>query len=297
MNIPYERSETEMIESIQGKHETVNFKDHSAFKLYLNNEFEDYPDHWHTPIEVILPLQNGYQVICGTKCYNLQEGDILIITPGTLHRIYAPAFGLRIIFQVDATFIHLFKDLHSALSLLSPARLITPLTSPDIYSDVLRLILEIRDEWTRHKPLQDISIFSKIALFFVLIGRETLKETPRFDSVTGKQKEYTEKFLNICDYIADHCTEALTLEEIASRAGFSKYHFARLFKQFTNTTFYTFLNQKRIAYAESLLIDPSLTITEIAYQSGFNSISAFGRTFKALKTYTPSDFRKMYAGT
>ena len=286
-----------MIENIQGKHETVQFRDHRAFKLYLNNEFEDYPDHWHTPVEVILPLQNGYRVICSSAVYDLNEGDILVITPGTIHRIYAPESGLRIIFQVDSTFIHLFKDIHSTLSLLSPARLITPQTSPEIYGDVHALILEIRDEWTQHKPLGDVSIFSKIAGFFVLIGREAIDKKPRFDAVTDKQQEYTEKFLSICDYITDHCTEALTLEEIASRAGFSKFHFSRLFKQFTSTTFYTFLNQKRVAYAENLLIDPSLSITEIAYQSGFNSSSSFGRTFKAVKTYTPSDFRKMYAGT
>lgn len=285
-----------MIESIQGKHEIVTFNDHRAFKLYLNNEFEDYPDHWHTPVEIILPLQNGYQIVCGTTVYDLDEGDILIITPGTIHRIYAPESGLRIIFQVDSTFIHLFKELDSTLPFLAPAKLITPQSSPEIYSTLHGLILEIRDEWLQHKPFEDISIFSKIANFFVLIGREIIASTPRFDSVPGKQKEYIEKFLNICDYITTHCTENLTLDEIASQAGFSKFHFSRLFKEFTNTTFYTFLNQKRISYAENLLIDPSLSITEIAYLSGFNSSSSFGRTFKSVKTYTPSDFRKMYAG-
>lgn len=283
-----------MIESIQGKHETVSFKEHRGFKLYLNNEFEDYPDHWHTPVEIILPLQNGYRIVCGATVYDLVEGDILIITPGTIHRIYAPESGLRIIFQVDSNFIHLFNEIDSTLSLLAPARLITPQSSPEIYSTVYNLILEIRDEWIQRKPFEDVSIFSKIANFFVLVGREVIASTPRFDSVPGKQKEYIEKFLNICDYITDHCTEDLTLDEIASQAGFSKFHFSRLFKQFTNTTFYTFLNQKRVAYAENLLIDPSLSITEIAYRSGFNSSSSFSRTFKAVKTYTPSDFRKMY---
>lgn len=285
-----------MIESIQGKHETVNFKDNSAFKLYLNNEFEDYPDHWHTPVEVIVPLQNGYQVICSGISYNLKEGDILIITPGTIHRIYAPESGLRIIFQVDSAFVNLFKDVLPTLSLLAPAKLITAENSPEIYQELYSLILKIRDEWIQRKPLNDVSIFSGVAAFFVLMGRDAIRATPRFDAVSGKQQEYTEKFLNICDYITDHCTEALTLEEIASRAGFSKFHFARLFKQFTGSTFYTYLNQKRVAYAENLLIDPSLSITEIAYQTGFNSSSAFGRTFKAIKTYTPSNFRKMYAG-
>ena len=100
--------------------------------------------------------------------------------------------------------------------------------------------------------------------------------------------------MNICDYISAHCAEDLTLDDIAGRAGFSKYHFSRLFKQFTGETFYKFLNTKRIAYAQNLLIDPGLSITEIAYLSGFNSISSFVRMFKALTAYTPTAYRQLY---
>lgn len=285
-----------MIESINGKHETVKFKDHSEFKLYLNNEFENYPDHWHTPVEVILPLHNHYKVICSDITYDLCEGDILIITPGTLHRMYAPEVGLRIILQVNLSFINMFKDINSTLSILAPAKLISAGSSPGIYSQAQKLILEIRDEYLQNQPLCEASIFSKITDFFVLVGREFLNQKPKFDVTFQKQQEYTEKFLNICDYITDHCTEDLTLEEISAKVNFSKYHFSRLFKQFTNTTFYNFLNAKRIAYAETLLIDPSLSITEIAYLSGFNSISSFGRMFKAVKSYTPTEFRKRYIG-
>lgn len=283
-----------MIESIQGRHETVNFKDYHGFKLYLNDEFEDYPNHWHTPVEVILPLQNHYKVICGTNTYDLNEGDILIIAPGTLHQISAPESGLRIIFQVHPSFVNMFNDISSILHLLAPARLITPESAPSIYQQAQQLILEIRDEYLQHPPLCVASTFAKIINFFVLIGRDSLNNSPTFDATSSKQKEYTEKFLNICDYISEHCTEALTLDEIATKAGFSKYHFSRLFKQFANTTFYQFLNEKRISYAESLLINPSLSITEIAYLSGFNSSSSFGRMFKELKSYTPTDFRKRY---
>ena len=50
--------------------------------------------------------------------------------------------------------------------------------------------------------------------------------------------------------------EDLSLEGVASQAGFSKYHFSRLFKQYTDSTFYKYLNQKRIEFAKTLLQDP-----------------------------------------
>ena len=79
-----------------------------------------------------------------------------------------------------------------------------------------------------------------------------------------------------------------------ARAGFSKYHFTRLFKQFANTSFYKYLNQKRIEQAERLLINPQLSITEVSLASGFSSLSAFIRMFRLLKGCTPTEYRAMY---
>lgn len=57
-------------------------------------------------------------------------------------------------------------------------------------------------------------------------------------------------------------------------------------------TFYEYLNQKRISKAEELLSTTSQSITEIAMNSGFFSLSSFNRTFKALKDCTPSVYRR-----
>ena len=99
--------------------------------------------------------------------------------------------------------------------------------------------------------------------------------------------------MQICDYITAHCTENLTVDELAVIAGFSKFHFIRLFKQFTNVTCYEYLIQKRIELAERLLIEPNLTITQVALQSGFGSLSSFNRVFKASKNCTPTEYKNM----
>ena len=99
--------------------------------------------------------------------------------------------------------------------------------------------------------------------------------------------------MNICTYIDNHFSEDLSLEEIAEMSGFSKYHFSRLFHDFTNMPFYKYVNWKRISYAEQLLSDPELSATQVAIQSGFASQSAFIRMFKNRNGCTPTDFRKM----
>lgn len=283
-----------MIENITGTRETVNFGEHGIYKLYMNDEAENYPTHWHMPIEIIMPLSGNYRVECADVTYTLQEHDILVISSCALHTLYAPENGLRIIFQIDFTPLNVFKDTYSMIATLEPARLITRDTTPDIYDDAYALISEIKEEYLESRPLTDMNIFCKITGFFVVLGRKYLSETRLFENDSYKRKEYADIFLSIFDYISIHCTENLTLEDIASIAGFSKFHFSRLFKQFTNTTFNHYVNVKRVEHAERLLIDPSLSITEISYLSGFNSSSAFVRVFKSIKTYTPSEFRKLH---
>lgn len=284
-----------MIETLNGIHETVNFKENSGFRLYDNNEYENYPSHWHTPLEIVMPIQNQYEVICNGKNYTLRETDILIINSGVIHSLNAPPTGERLFFQPDFILLHNIKELESTLSIISPVFLITAENSPIIHAEVARLMLKIRDEYYSTDILSNASIYAMLIQIFVLIGRNCANNNEKFDVNSNKQKEYTEKFLAVCSYINEHCTEDLTLDEVANLIGFSKYHFTRLFKQFTGVSFYKYLNQKRIACAEKLLVNPDISITVVSLQSGFSSLSAFIRMFKIIKNCTPTEFRNMYS--
>ena len=185
------------------------------------------------------------------------------------------------------------KEVETILSILSPVIVITPEDYPDIHPAICSLLLEIKEEYMKNSVLSEAAIYSKVLAILVMIGRNYII-TEHFDVTNNKQQEYTEKFLYICDYISTHCTEDLTLDFVADLAGFSKYHFTRLFKQFTNVSFYKYLNQKRIATAEELLVNPEYTITDVALRSGFSSLSSFIRMFKIIKNCTPTEFRNMY---
>lgn len=283
-----------MIHNLQGIHETVDYKADTQICLYYNKEAENYPPHWHPSFEVIMPVINDYRVVCGHNDYLIKEGEILVICPCILHELFAPATGERIIFQPSLNHIKL-KELDLITPLLSPAILVTKEEYPQVYEHIHRLMLEIKDEYMNFTTYSEISIIAKFLEIFVDIGRNHKAfHQQDGDRDIHHQKEYMEKFLFITDYISNHFSENLTLEEVASLAGFSKYHFARLFKQYTNSSFYKFLNQKRIEYAKSLLLDPELAVTEVAVQSGFSSLSAFLRMFKQLNLCTPTEFRNMY---
>lgn len=283
-----------MIQNLKGIHETVIYKNNSNICVYNNHESENYPKHWHTPIEIIMPTINSYSIVLGDHTIHLALHDIILICPGVIHSLHAPEVGERLIFQAEISMLHAIKEFESVLSLISPVVVITPSKSPKIHAQVKELLDQINAEYEENNPLAEVSIYAKLLQIFVLVGSNYTDNMDRFDVGNHKQKEYTEKFISICNYINDHCAEDLTLDDIAKIAGFSKFHFTRLFKQFTNITFYKYLNQKRIAQAELLLSDPEVSITEVAIHSGFSSLSAFIRMFKLIKQCTPTEFRNMY---
>lgn len=284
-----------MIEILNGTHETVAHKDGSGFKMYDNTEFEAYPTHWHAELEVVMPIVNQYKAIINDTTYILNEDDILLINSGVIHELSAlTENGNRLIFQPSFSLLHNVYGMESVLTLLPPSLLITAENAPDIHGRLREMILEMKSEYFSEQSLAEASIYSLLIEMFVLIGRKYSDHSNEFDVTISKKKEYSEKFTSICNYINEHFNEDLTLENVAARAGFSKYHFTRLFKQFTGYSFYKYLNIKRIECAEKLLIDPNLSTTEVAMRSGFSSLSAFIRMFKQIKGCTPTEFRNMY---
>lgn len=287
-----------MIENLNGIHETVNYKNDMNTRLYLNVETEDYPPHWHIPFEIIMPIENGYLAKCGDRRYELNEKDILIICPGTIHELWAPKSGQRMIFQASLSEIN-SSELDVLTSIISPAILITPHTqtgvSADIHREIYDRMLKIKEEMALSLPYHLPLIYTYFLQILTLVGRKQMEIIQNdFHTKHNKPQEYMEKFLRVTNYINDHYLEDLTLDEIASLAGFSKYHFTRLFRQYAGTSFYRYLNQKRISHAKDLLLDPALSVTDVALESGFTSISAFLRMFRLSTGCTPTEFRKLY---
>ena len=95
-----------------------------------------------------------------------------------------------------------------------------------------------------------------------------------------------------CLYMTENCTEQLTLGGISHHIGMSKSHFAHLFRSYTGMTFVDFLTAERIKRAETFFLDPKMHIVDIAYESGFSSISSFNRAFRKVKGCSPTEFRK-----
>lgn len=278
---------------LTGIRETIKYEDFSNLLLYHNSVYEDYPPHWHVGVEIIMPQKNSYDVILGEQIYHLNERDIMFVNAGVIHEIKAPPTGERIIFQFELSLLYSLKEFDTMLHMFPSALVLYQNKSSDIYQPVYEAILKIIEEYDSKNPLKEAYIYSLLIQIYVILCRKETHniEIFREDKVSNHRK-YIEKFLFTCNYINKHMTENITLDEVAAITGFSKYHFMRLFKQFTNVTFYEYLSQRRITRAEELIMEDQLSITEIAMRSGFGSLSTFNRVFRGKNGCSPTEYRK-----
>lgn len=92
-------------------------------------------------------------------------------------------------------------------------------------------------------------------------------------------------------YILEHLGEHLSLGTVAKQVNVSKFYFCKLFKKATDLTFTDFVNRARIERAKSLLLNPHLRISEVAFQAGFQSLTHFNRAFKKVQCQSPTLYR------
>jgi AraC family transcriptional regulator len=98
----------------------------------------------------------------------------------------------------------------------------------------------------------------------------------------------------VVDYIEAHLDDGISLEQMAELAGYSTYHFSRLFKQATQRSPHQFVVERRIQHAKERLKTPQASTAEIAYDLGFSSQSHFAAAFKKMVGVTPRVYRVSY---
>lgn len=274
--------------------ESVKYLQDSSIRIWYNVESTEFAMHWHPAIEIIMVLENCYTVECSQETFHLEAGDILLVPAGELHHLIAPLSGSRLIYLFDFEELSRLNGFSYLMPYLASPILINSTTCPQVYREEAGLLEKIFKEYSHDTNLWELKIYSYLLDFFVTYGRfKFVAESDSNSTQAYKQKELIERLNSVFDYIDIHYMEDITLEKAADVAGFSKFHFSRLFKQCSGQNFYDYLCYKRIKATETLLLTPELSITEIALQSGFASLSTFNRTFKRSKGCTPTEYRNM----
>ncbi len=281
----------------QDEEEVNIFPADGSMRIWLNREADGYSRHCHNAVEIILPIQNSYEVTLesSNQTFEVQQDEIFIIPSGEIHSLHPLSDGRRLIFIFDDTLLKMVRGYNGMRALVGKYLYLRPDEDSQIYQEIYDRLISMSNDYFNNSEFYEFSVYAHLFRILLLM---THYQLTRVQEETGHKNlvhaKYFRQFNSVLEYIGEHFTEELRLDDVADYCGFSKYHFSRLFKEYANTTFYDYLTQCRVKAAESFLEQEDMTITDIALQSGFSSISTFNRTFKLQKGCTPGEYRKLF---
>ncbi len=151
------------------------------------------------------------------------------------------------------------------------------------------------------KLLTQISEATGLRRYNLLLETLDLLGSSKFDSLSSEfyapnfSKTNETRIGKVFEHIHEHYNRSLSIHELADVASMNEAAFCRFFKKTTGKSAINYINELRIGKACNLLNDPNLAITDIAFQTGFNNITHFNRTFLKSKGTSPSQYKKVYS--
>jgi AraC-like DNA-binding protein len=282
---------------VEGLHEKSIFLKDYKFRLLDNTEADfDYPFHWHSAVELLYITEGDYKATVNNREILLDERDILFIAAGDIHGFKTHGnTGRRIFIQFDITMLEGFGNLNMVKPFLSQTLKISRQDGNTYYSVLEEQIHKIINEQKNMDFTYELFINARIYDMLAIVSRIALNDTNEKKRGNTFNKIYAlERINNVFKYIEKNYRNNISLEDASKAAGFSTYHFSRLFKEITEKNFHYYLNEFRIRQAERLLADNTAKISDVAYSVGFNSITTFNRVFRELKGFSPVEYKKSY---
>ena len=231
-------------------------------------------------------VQGEVEITCGSKGLIAHSGDIVIINPCELHNMNVLTNEIEyylIVFEPG-----MLPDDPIVNAFLSGKLKFNNLVSGN--TKVSSLINELIKEVTEKEDGYELSTYGIWTQLFVTLCRKEISQI--IDDKTIKStREYLPRVTPAFSFIAEHFSEHITLNMIASQCGISEKYFCKIFKAATGKTVITYINEYRVSRAEMLLLNTTYEISKIAELVGFYDPLYFSRVFKRIKGISPSFYR------
>ncbi|WP_299834585.1 helix-turn-helix transcriptional regulator [uncultured Tenacibaculum sp.] len=249
--------------------------------------------HQHEEIQISCIVKGKGTLVVGDTIHNYAVNDVFIIGGNLPHLFKSDAHNSEDSFMISLFFTEqsFGKDFFKLDDFLLLKNFFEKTRNGFKITENKDVILQHFLTLEHHNDLE------RFITFFTL-----LKELNRLKSESLSTfiypKKYTEnqgkRMQTVMNYTINNFHSEIDLHTVAEKANMTKNAFCNYFKQHTNKTYFTFLNELRVENACNLLLENrSLSINEIAYRSGYSSLSNFNRKFLAIKKVTPSQYRKV----
>ena len=248
----------------------------------------EFQPHSHSAFTVTAILAGEMWVTIGENDYHLSPDDVALTNVGQNHCGQAS----RVEFVSVTINPSQVAELVAELGLTrTTAEVIfgASVVADEAITKIARSIVdEIADEKVGHAAMLDA--LARQLVIYLLRSHMTVRKSARIE--LSRAGPVDRRLRLALEFMHDNFSRELGLEEIASAAYLSEYHFARLFKQITGVTPHVYIANLRLERARKLLAETAFPVSEIAAMVGYQSQSHFTKIFKSVTGITPRAYRE-----
>ena len=267
------------------------------YDTFIPNCFSIFPMHWHDEMEFIKIIKGKYIVNINLKEYVVEEGDIVILKPCTLHSFkqYENEKMASKTIMFDLSMLNSNVTDACSIKYFTPF-LYNKVSYPTIlkpsdkgYKNIKNCIDKLFLCYEEKNEFFELQLKSYLfELFYILF-----KECFEIHACSTKIKDDTTNDIKaILEYIKINYMNPISIKDLANVVNFSEHYFMRFFKKYMGMTCVDYINEYRLNIATNLLETTDMSIMEIAIKVGVNNISYFNKIFKKKFNLTPKEYRK-----
>ena len=262
--------------------ENTNQSELSTY-IYNSNSWEFNSPHFHKNFELLLVISGSCRYTVGDDTYELLEGDAIFVLPFQVHHFeVGEGASVRSLTFAGALIMTLAKQFEKK-------KLDCPTFRPSSATAQYFLsgMQELFGTCSEHNIMVPNAKRMKLKGLLYGMGGEVIEQI-RPVAVGGADMVV----MDVVDYISDNFKHNVSMHDVAEAKGYNYQYLSRIFNRTFGINFKTMLNQYRANHAMGLLRDSHLSITEIAFESGFQSVRSFDHIFKKTTGKPPKEFRK-----
>ena len=256
------------------------------FRLFHINDQtkKDFSYHYHDFHKIIVFISGKVTYHIEGKAYHLKPRDILLVSQGAIHK---PEIDPSVPYE---RYIFWIRDDLSCQELntcfqKANDRSFNLVRADSALQERLKDLLPEIEQTLQNKHFGDTVLRNALfTQFMIYINRIFLRTSSSPDKKTYSSDTQVEQLLK---YINRNLSENLSIDQLANRFFFSKYHMMRKFKNETGYTIHNYITSKRLLMARSL-ISQGIPVMKAALASGFHDYTTFVRAYKKQFGKAPS---------
>ena len=256
------------------------------FRLFHINDQtkKDFSCHYHDFHKIIVFISGKVTYHIEGKAYHLTPRDILLVSQGAIHK---PEIDPSVPYE---RYIFWIRDDLSCQELntcfqKANDRSFNLVRADSALQERLKDLLPEIEQTLQNKHFGDTVLRNALfTQFMIYINRIFLRTSSSPDKKTYSSDTQVEQLLK---YINRNLSENLSIDQLANRFFFSKYHMMRKFKNETGYTIHNYITSKRLLMARSL-ISQGMPVMKAAQASGFHDYTTFVRAYKKQFGKAPS---------